>query len=832
MATLANLAHDQRPRSEEGYRNISKVHVDIDDERSTFSMTNEQWRDGAEGIRILKNKVWGHRPENLKCQEWGDIEEEKMFQESRERIEEFRTTAHQLEDIRSTTNNDSMQKSGYVQCNERADGQSVSKNWPDGPQHMKLKEWGRGPGDTKFSDWGNGSTLEPYGSTYSVRASRQQPLQGREQPYGHEQPHGYVQPHGHEKPHGHEQPLCYEQPPHSLQHHMWTGDPGEVHHCEVCGEVANGHFFGAVVCLPCKSFFIRCTKDGETCIPQQCSGNCDVKKQLRNRCQYCRYQRCLAVGMSRREKPESVLPLEGQELCRVCGDLANGIHFGVYTCEGCKKFFRRGLKEHESYACKDQKMCRLNPRNRNNCRYCRYQKCLLVGMSREAIKMGRPRKLYPSRCGLQVDCVTPSNGLLSERQLIQSSTFFDDALHMSKYSIGTGNDQFHVQVDVVSQAYDHNPYGSDYHNLKMKHTSSRYGYDIQTYHVRTDRLTGQRGDAPACYGHHNIHRSHVPSDNDNFHAVSSVPHVPHAMVQTSNSKSVISPPSSALLAVGQRDLRYRYFSDNSHFLTPPFSGTEMSQCHEHYTPPTGASHYVPPLTQSHSHITPSHITPSRVYPSTLTSQTAPLPLRPAILGAKFTPPHSQPPQGTATKNLPTPDVPHPSRYFNYNRSKLSTETHRERYGSKNFKKRVKRLTQANTRSSPCSINVNSTELMRRMPSLLQVSDISTRGLPHNLVQTTGSALQTPCLNVIKAEDIVPTEHSQRHSQTSLLQGDSQTSLLQGDSQTSFLQGDSQTSFLQGDSQTSFLRDNSQTSLLQEADKVIKCEDVLDLRFLK
>lgn len=36
------------------------------------------------------------------------------------------------------------------------------------------------------------------------------------------------------------------------------------------------------------------------------------------------------------EKPERIEPEEGQYLCLVCGDLANGIHFGVYTCEGCK----------------------------------------------------------------------------------------------------------------------------------------------------------------------------------------------------------------------------------------------------------------------------------------------------------------------------------------------------------------------------------------------------------------------------------------------------------------------------------------------------------------
>lgn len=36
------------------------------------------------------------------------------------------------------------------------------------------------------------------------------------------------------------------------------------------------------------------------------------------------------------DKPVLVQAGEGQELCRVCGDLANGIHFGVFTCEGCK----------------------------------------------------------------------------------------------------------------------------------------------------------------------------------------------------------------------------------------------------------------------------------------------------------------------------------------------------------------------------------------------------------------------------------------------------------------------------------------------------------------
>jgi hypothetical protein len=41
---------------------------------------------------------------------------------------------------------------------------------------------------------------------------------------------------------------------------------------------------------------------------------------------------CLCVS----EKPEVMEAQEGQELCVVCGDIANGVHFGQHSCEGCK----------------------------------------------------------------------------------------------------------------------------------------------------------------------------------------------------------------------------------------------------------------------------------------------------------------------------------------------------------------------------------------------------------------------------------------------------------------------------------------------------------------
>ncbi|CAB1336181.1 unnamed protein product [Coregonus sp. 'balchen'] len=74
--------------------------------------------------------------------------------------------------------------------------------------------------------------------------------------------------------------------------------------------------------------------------------------------------------------------------CRVCGDTASGFHYGVHACEGCKGFFRRTMRLKLVYDHCDLH-CRIHKKSRNKCQYCRFQKCLLVGMSRDATRFGR-----------------------------------------------------------------------------------------------------------------------------------------------------------------------------------------------------------------------------------------------------------------------------------------------------------------------------------------------------------------------------------------------------------------------------------------------------------
>ncbi|XP_063729160.1 steroid hormone receptor ERR2-like [Symsagittifera roscoffensis] len=84
-------------------------------------------------------------------------------------------------------------------------------------------------------------------------------------------------------------------------------------------------------------------------------------------------------------------------LCKVCGDLASGKHYGALSCEGCKAFFKRSIKRKPTSKCKQlltraqkppirivngEKRCLIEKKTRNDCQKCRYDLCLEVGMSK------------------------------------------------------------------------------------------------------------------------------------------------------------------------------------------------------------------------------------------------------------------------------------------------------------------------------------------------------------------------------------------------------------------------------------------------------------------
>jgi len=82
----------------------------------------------------------------------------------------------------------------------------------------------------------------------------------------------------------------------------------------------------------------------------------------------------------------------GEGVCAVCGDKARWQHYGVLACEGCKGFFKRSVQKNAQYVCLGSKNCQIDKKTRTHCPFCRYQKCLSVGMIKNA-STGRNRAM-------------------------------------------------------------------------------------------------------------------------------------------------------------------------------------------------------------------------------------------------------------------------------------------------------------------------------------------------------------------------------------------------------------------------------------------------------
>ncbi|XP_036826641.1 nuclear receptor subfamily 1 group D member 2 isoform X2 [Oncorhynchus mykiss] len=107
-------------------------------------------------------------------------------------------------------------------------------------------------------------------------------------------------------------------------------------------------------------------------------------------------------------------------LCKVCGDIASGFHYGVHACEGCKGFFRRSIQQNiqqniQYKKCLKNESCAIMRINRNRCQQCRFKKCLLVGMSKDSVRFGRIPKREKQRMLLEMQSAV--NNMMNNSQL-------------------------------------------------------------------------------------------------------------------------------------------------------------------------------------------------------------------------------------------------------------------------------------------------------------------------------------------------------------------------------------------------------------------------------
>ncbi|XP_064603108.1 mucin-2-like [Liolophura sinensis] len=134
--------------------------------------------------------------------------------------------------------------------------------------------------------------------------------------------------------------------------------------------------------------------------------------------------------------------------CQVCNDGASGFHYGVWSCEGCKAFFKRSIQGPVDYICPATNNCTIDKHRRKSCQACRLRKCYEVGMTKGTSQRKERRSSSTSSANTPVsrprkrqrtDSTALTNGTKAKRlghmavivldALIQADTPILESLH-------------------------------------------------------------------------------------------------------------------------------------------------------------------------------------------------------------------------------------------------------------------------------------------------------------------------------------------------------------------------------------------------------------------
>lgn len=134
--------------------------------------------------------------------------------------------------------------------------------------------------------------------------------------------------------------------------------------------------------------------------------------------------------------------------CPICGDKISGFHYGIFSCESCKGFFKRTVQNRKNYVCLRGGPCPISIATRKKCPACRFEKCLQRGMKLEAIREDRTRGGRSTyQCSYTLPMLSPS--LVDGTLLISNNR--TKALNQQDNSIGVNNATNQLTIPILLQ---------------------------------------------------------------------------------------------------------------------------------------------------------------------------------------------------------------------------------------------------------------------------------------------------------------------------------------------------------------------------------------------
>ncbi|XP_022106301.1 nuclear receptor subfamily 6 group A member 1-like isoform X2 [Acanthaster planci] len=144
-------------------------------------------------------------------------------------------------------------------------------------------------------------------------------------------------------------------------------------------------------------------------------------------------------------------------LCSICCDKATGLHYGIITCEGCKGFFKRTVQNKRVYTCVGSGNCEVTKAQRNRCQFCRFQKCLQMGMMLEAVR--EDRMPGGRNTGLSYKCKPKNYDKLRKKfqQIAQQKAQLSRKNRADKQALKAARDSLKSEKDQKSKSPTHSP---------------------------------------------------------------------------------------------------------------------------------------------------------------------------------------------------------------------------------------------------------------------------------------------------------------------------------------------------------------------------------------